>query len=151
MTSHQSLDAVGAEAAVLNPVEHPAQHAGSVRHRLLVPDLASGGFEVGGVGALVEGGHLEGAPGAGGGLLEDQGDVAADQALGLLAGLLVRLELGGKVQQLGPFGGVKSDSLTKWRPLRLIMAPCALVRKHTSFQPRGAKRRMSRRGVPWQG
>ena len=70
-----------AGAAVLDRVIHPAQYPGGVLHRLLVPDLRRRRVDVGDVGALVVRRHLERAAGTGGGLLEDQRDVLARQAL----------------------------------------------------------------------
>ena len=62
-------------------------------------DLRAGRVEVGGEGALVVGGHLEGAARAGRGLLEDQRDVLAPQPGLLGAGVLGGLQLGGEVEQ----------------------------------------------------
>ncbi len=92
----QLLDGGLAVPPVLDAVEHPAQHARGVLGGLLVPHLRARGVQVGGGGALVGGGHLEGAPGAGGGLLEDQRDVAPAEPLHLGPGLLGRLQLGGQ-------------------------------------------------------
>ena len=53
------LDHLLAVPAVLDRVVHPAQHAGGVLHGLLVADLRGRRIDVGDVGALVVGGHLE--------------------------------------------------------------------------------------------
>ena len=49
----QRLDVLLGEAAVLDAVEHPAEHPGGVLHRLLVTDLRAARLEVGHVRALV--------------------------------------------------------------------------------------------------
>ncbi|SKF62213.1 Uncharacterised protein [Mycobacteroides abscessus subsp. abscessus] len=54
------LDGVLAEAAVLDGVEHAPEQQGGVDDRLLAADVRAGRVEVGGVGALVGGGDLEG-------------------------------------------------------------------------------------------
>ena len=77
------------EGADRQGIHVAAQHAGGVRDGLLVPDLRAGRPEVGHVGALVVRRDLEGDPGAGRRLLEDQGDVLA-----LQSGLLVPAVLG---------------------------------------------------------
>lgn len=61
-----------AVAAVLDAVEHPAQHPGGVGDGLLFADLAARRVEVGDFHAQVVGGDLKAAAGAGGGLLEDE-------------------------------------------------------------------------------
>lgn len=88
-----------AVTAVLDAVEHPAEDAGRVLHRLLVPQLGAGGVQIGRRRALVGGGHLEGAAGPGRGLLEDQRDVPAAQPLRLGPRLLGALELGRELDQ----------------------------------------------------
>ena len=57
------------------------------------------------MGALVRGTDLEGAAGARGGLLKDEGDVPAPQVLDLPPRLLVCLELGGELDQGHPLLG----------------------------------------------
>ena len=52
------------------------------------------------MGALVLGGDLEGAAGAGGGLLEDEGDVLAGHGGLLAAGIFGALEVAGQVEQV---------------------------------------------------
>ena len=99
------------EAAVLDAVEHTAQHAGGILHRLLDADLRTGRPEIGHVRTLVIGRHLEGAAGAGRCLLEDKGDVLAGKSLLLGAGLLGGLELGCKVQQVLDLGRSKIQQL----------------------------------------
>ena len=66
------VDLVRELLAVLDGVEHPAEDACGVGDRFLVAHLGAGRVEVGDVGALVEGGDLEGAARAGRALLEDQ-------------------------------------------------------------------------------
>ena len=92
-------------ATVLDAVEHAPQDPSGVRHGLLVPHLGARRVEVGGAGALVRRADLEGAAGARGGLLEDEGDIPAGQALDLAAGLLGRLELGGQLDEGHPLLG----------------------------------------------
>ena len=75
-----------AEAAVLDRVIHAPEHSRGVLDGLLVTDVRAGRPEVGHVRALVVGGDLERAPGAGRVLLEDQRDLLAAQVL-LLAAL----------------------------------------------------------------
>ena len=87
------------EAAVLDAVVDPAEDPGRVLHRLLVADLRAGRAEVRDVGALVVGGDLEGDPGPGRRLLEDEGDVLAAQARLLVAAVLRGLEVGRQLQQ----------------------------------------------------
>ena len=96
-------------AAVLQTVEHAAEHASGVGDGLLVADLGSGRVEVGDVSALVVRADLEGAAGAGGGLLEDEGDVPARQTLGFTTGPLVRLELGGQLDEGHPLIGAEVE------------------------------------------
>ena len=91
------------ESAVLDAVEHPSQHASRVLHRFLDADLGAGGTQVGHMRALVVGGHLEGATGAGGGLLEDEGDVLAGHRGTFGALPLGALEVAGEVQQVLDF------------------------------------------------
>ena len=88
-----------AVAAVLDAVEHPAQHAGGVGDGLLFADLAARRVEVGDFHAQVVGGDLKAAAGAGGGLFEDEGDVLAAQSIVADAGLLLCLQVGGEVKQ----------------------------------------------------
>ena len=68
-----------AEAAVLDRVVHAAEHARGVLDRLLVAHVRAARAEVGDVCALVVGGDLEGAAGAGRVLLEDQRDLLAGE------------------------------------------------------------------------
>ena len=96
----QIVDHLLAGAAELDGVEHPPEHAGGVLHRLLVADLAARGVEVGDVRPLVVGGDLEGAAGAGRGLLEDQADLLALEQLALGAGILGALQVAREVEQV---------------------------------------------------
>ena len=98
----QSLDVLLLLAAELDAVVEAAQDPGGVRHRLFVPHLRARGVQVGHLGSLVVGGHLEGAAGASRGLLEDECDVLAGQPLHLAAGLLVLLELSRQLEQGAP-------------------------------------------------
>ena len=67
---HQCLHIALLVATELDPVIKPAQHPGGISHRFLVAHLAAF-TEIGHLCPLVEGGHLEGAAGAGRGFLED--------------------------------------------------------------------------------
>ena len=89
-------------ASELDAVVEAAQHPGGVRYGLLVPHLRARGVQVGDVRALVVGGDLEGATGACGGLLEDEGNVLVRQPLDLAAGLLGLLELSRQLEQRAP-------------------------------------------------
>ncbi|MCY1433153.1 hypothetical protein D9M71_491740 [compost metagenome] len=88
------------EATVLDGVVHAPEHAGGVLHAFLVADLRGVRVDVGDVGALVIGGHFEGAAGAGRGFFEDQGDVVAFEVLLLGAGVLGTFQVAGQVQQV---------------------------------------------------
>ncbi len=92
----ERLDVLLGRPAVLDRVVHPAEHAGGVLHRLLVPDLRRRRVDVGDVGALVVRRDLEGAARPGRGLLEDQRDVLAAQTLLLHAGVLGPLQVAGR-------------------------------------------------------
>ena len=96
----QDLDQLLVEAAVLDPVVDPAEHARCVLDRLLVPDLRPAGIEVRHVRALVVRGDLERTAGPGGGLLEDEADLLLPEPLDLCARLLLRLELGRQIEQV---------------------------------------------------
>ena len=63
-------------------------------------DLRARRIEIGHVGALVVAGDLEGAAGAGRGLLEDQADLLAGQVLLLGAGILGALQVAGEIEQV---------------------------------------------------
>ena len=84
----EHLHDVLVEAAVLDAVIQPAQHTGGVLDRFLVAHLRRLRVEIRHVGALVVGGDLEAAAGAGGGLLEDEADLLPAKVLDLGAGLL---------------------------------------------------------------
>ena len=92
-------------AAVLDAVEHAAQHTGSVGDGLLLADLAAGRVKVGHFHAQIVGSDLEAATGAGGGLFKDQGDVLACQLLIVAdAGLFPGLQVSGQIEQLLDLG-----------------------------------------------
>ena len=61
--------------AVLDSIEHPAQHSGRVLERLLVADLRPGRIEVGYVCPLVVARDFKRTSRACGGLLEDETDL----------------------------------------------------------------------------
>ena len=93
-----------AKAAILDRVVHPTEHASGILHRFLVADMAAAGAKVGDMGALVIGGHLEAGAGACRILLEDQGDVSAQQPRLLGAGVFCGLEFGGQPEEEADFG-----------------------------------------------
>ena len=102
----QLLDVLLPEPAELDRVIHPPEDAGGVPDRFLVADLRSRRVQIGDVGSLVVGRHLEGAAGARRGLLEDQADVLAGQPLTLRPDGLLALQVAGEVEEeIGSPGG----------------------------------------------
>ena len=89
-------------------------------------------------GALVGGGDLEGAAGAGGGLLEDQRDVPAPQPLDLGARLLGRLQLGGQVDQAAELLGGEVQLLEEVAACRGRIAMVAAPGSRRSASDRGS-------------
>jgi hypothetical protein len=85
--------------AVFDGVVEASQDARRVAHRLLVANLRLMGTQERDVCALVVRGDLEGAARARGGLLEDEGDVLADEPLALVTAVLRRLQLAREPQQ----------------------------------------------------
>ena len=86
----QDLHRLLGEAAILDAVVHAAQHRAVSFTDLLVADLRARWAQVRDMRALVIGRHFERGAGAGGGLLEDQGDVLALESLLLVAAVLGR-------------------------------------------------------------
>jgi hypothetical protein len=86
-------------------VVEAAQHARGVGDALLAAELGPRGIEHADPRALVEGGDLERAAGAGRRLLEHQDDVAAEQARLLAAGALGRLQARAELDQMQDLGG----------------------------------------------
>ena len=103
----QLLNSLLLEATVLDAVEHATQHAGGVLHALLHADLAAGGAQIGDVSTLVFCTNLEGAACAGGGLLENQGDVLTLQSGLLGAGILGAFQVASQVEQIVEFLGAE--------------------------------------------
>jgi len=68
---------------------------------------------------LIVGGDLEGRTGAGGGLLEDQGDLLAGELFDLGTGVLGQLERLASLSRKRSSAGLKSISLRKLRFFRL--------------------------------
>ena len=95
------------KAPVLDAVEEAAQHLGRVLQGLLLAHLGAAGVQIGDVGTFLGGGHLEGAPGAGGGLFKEQHDVLALQGLAGDAGAALGLEVVAQVQQVPDLAGGK--------------------------------------------
>src|SRR6266852_7412522 len=87
------------KTTVLDAVIHATQDARGILHRLLGADMRAAGADVGDVGALVVGSHLESAAGACRVLLKDEGNLLATQMLHLCASIFRRFYLGGEVQQ----------------------------------------------------
>ena len=102
-----------AVAAVLDAVKHPAQHPGGVGDGFLFADLAARGVQIGHFHAQVVGGHLKAAPGAGGGLFKNEGDVFAPQPVVADAGLFLGLEGGCQVDERADLGGGIVEQLQK--------------------------------------
>ena len=96
----QLLDGGLVKAAVLDAVEHAAEDASGVFHALLDANLATGGAEIGDVCTLVLGANLESAAGAGGGLLENQGDVLAFEVGLLGTGIFGAFQVASQVEEI---------------------------------------------------
>ena len=99
----QLFDYLLAVATVFDAVIHAAQHPGGVLHGLLVTDLGTAWAKVGDLGALVEGRHFKGAAGAGGGLLEDEGDILAGQVFALIATVFGFFQVDGQIDHVLDF------------------------------------------------
>ena len=95
------------EAPVLDAVEKPAQDLGGVLQGLLFAHLGAARVQIGDVGALLGGGHLEGTAGAGGGLFKQQHDVLALHGGLADAGAALGLQVVAQVQQVADLGGGK--------------------------------------------
>jgi hypothetical protein len=94
------LDDLLAGAAVLDRIKHAAEHARRVLGRFLVAHLRARRIEIGDVRALVMAGDLEGAAGAGRGLLEDQANLLAPEVLLLGASILRALQVAGEIEEV---------------------------------------------------
>jgi hypothetical protein len=135
-----------AAAAVLDPVEHPAEHSRGVGDRLLVAQLEAARVEVGDARALVERGDLERTARSSRALLEDQRDLLARQALRLVAGVLGRLERLRETQEMESSSRLNSISLSKLRLRKLYTAtPRARSGRSCNASRRGRGRALSRR------
>ena len=100
------LDDLLAVSAVLDAVEHAAEHARGVGDRLLLAHLRSRRVEVGDAHAQVMPGDLKRAAGAGRGLLEQQHDVLALEVAVRRARELHALELVAEADEVADlFGG----------------------------------------------
>ncbi len=99
------------EAAVFDTVEHASEHAGGVFHGFLDADLRAGRTQVRDMGTLVVGCHFKGAAGAGGGLLENQGDVLALHPRLFGAGVFGALQVTGQIKEILYFLGGKVEQL----------------------------------------
>ena len=87
-------------AAVLDAVEEAAEDLRGIGHRFLLAHLGGLGVEERDVRALVVGGDLKRAAGAGGGLFKQQHDVLAGEQIAADTGALFRLEIGGEVEHI---------------------------------------------------
>ena len=96
----QVLHRLLVKAPVLDAVKEPAQDPGAILQALLLAHLAAGRVQIGDVGPLLGGRHLEGAAGAGGGLLKEQDNVLALQGRIADAGSPLALEIVAQVQQI---------------------------------------------------
>ena len=90
-------------ATVFDTVIHATQHPGGVLHGLLVTDLGTAWAEVGYLRALIEGRHFKRTTGAGGGLLENQGNVFAGQVFTLIATVFGFLQVDGQIDHVLDF------------------------------------------------
>ena len=90
-------------APVLDAVEEAAQDFGGVLQGLLFAHLGAARVQVGDVGALLGGRHLEGAAGAGGGLFKQQHNVLAFHRRLADARPALGLQVPGQVQQITNF------------------------------------------------
>jgi hypothetical protein len=120
-------------AAVLDAVEHPAEHPRGVLHGLLAPELRVLRPDVGDVAALVVHGHLERRPGPRGGLLEDQRDAAAGQPARPAAGPLVRPQPPAEVDEVEKLFGAEVDLFEQAAPSQVHQ--CSLACR-TIWPPR---------------
>ncbi len=92
-------------APVLDAVEEAAQHLGGVLQGFFLAHLGAARVQVGDVGPLLGGGHLEGAPCPGGGLLEEEHDVLALQGGLTDAGAALGLQVVAQVQEIADLTG----------------------------------------------
>ena len=103
----QFLDGFVPEAAELDPVEQPSQNPGGILDGLFFPELDVVSPQVLRVGALIAGGHDKGAPGPGGRLLEDEGDILPFQPLPPDPGGLLPFQGDGKLEESIDLPGCK--------------------------------------------
>ena len=107
------------QTANLDPVEHPPQDPCRVGDGLFLAELDIALSEVLGVGALVDAGDGEGAPGPGRRLFEQQCDVAPIERPVPNTRLLVRLEPGGQRQELANFIGAEIEKFEERSSLEI--------------------------------
>ncbi len=112
-------------AAVLDAVEHPAEHPRGVLHRLLAAQLGVIRPDVGDVTALVVRRHLERRPGPCRGLLEDQRDAPPGQAARPAAGPLVRPQPPAEVDEVEKLFRAEVDLFEQAAPSQVH--ECSLV------------------------
>ena len=92
-------------APVLDAVEEPAQHLGGVLQGFLFAHLGGVRVQIGDVGPLLGGRHLEGAAGAGGGLFKQQHDVLALHRRLADAGPALGFQVVAQIQQVADLRG----------------------------------------------
>ena len=90
-------------APVLDAVEEPAQHLGTVLQRFLFAHLGGASVQIGDMGALLGGRYLKGTAGAGGGLFKQQDDVLALHGGGADACPPLGLQVVAQIQQIAKF------------------------------------------------
>ena len=90
-------------APVLDAVEEPAQHLGTVLQRFLFAHLGGASVQIGDMGALLGGRYLKGTAGAGGGLFKQQNDVLALHGGGADACPPLGLQVVAQIQQIAKF------------------------------------------------
>ena len=92
-------------APVLDAVKKPAQHLGGVLQGLLLAHLGAARVQIGDMGPLLGGRHLEGAAGAGGGLFKQQHDVLALEGRVADAGPALGFQVVAQVQEIADLRG----------------------------------------------
>ena len=94
-------------APVLDAVEEPAQDFGGILQGFLLAHLGAVCVQIGDVGPLLGGRHLEGAAGPGRGLLKEQDDVLALQGVAADACPALGLQVVAQVQEVSDLLGGK--------------------------------------------
>ena len=129
----EGLDDVLTRAAIFDAVVPAAEDAGGVGGGLLVPDLRAGRVEVSGGAALVRHGHLERAARAGGGLLEEEGHLLADESLLLAALASGGLQFDREVKERLPLIGSEVEFLEEGAAEQAHRGRLSWMRKPTGY------------------